>query len=214
MHRPAPCLHAEGDPRLATLPAATPPSAVEEPTDCELVARMARRDEAALGLLYDRWSALVYSVAARFVSGEDAEEVLEDTFWQAWRQAEQYRNGRGKVSTWLTLIARSRALDRRRKLRRAIVRPWTDADEGAPAEDAECPLEATISSEERGLIFRAIAMLPVEQEETVRLAYFGGLSQVEIARRLDQPIGTIKTRARLAAAKLRGYLSVLRDAHP
>lgn len=181
-------------------------------SDADLVEAMSQRDEGALGILYDRWSALVYSVAAAIVGPEDAEEVLEDTFWQAWRQAEQYRKTRGKVSTWLTMIARSRALDRRKSKNRHPELPWAEARSAQLEKPGPCPLSEAIQSDERGLILAALGMLPLEQRETVELAYFSGLSQNQIAAELDQPLGTIKTRARLAAAKLREHLDVLRDA--
>ena len=183
-----------------------------ELSDADLVKAMTQRDEEALGILYDRWSKLVYSVAAQIVGPDDAEEILEDTFWQAWRQAEQYRNSRGKVSTWLTMIARSRALDRRKSRNRTPELPWVEAGGEQLERSGPCPLSEAIQSDERGLILAALGMLPLEQRETVELAYFAGLSQGQIAAELDQPLGTIKTRARLAAAKLRRHLGVLRDA--
>lgn len=185
-------------------------SAGERMTDLDLVRGMAKRDEAALGMLYDRWSALVYSVAAKFLEPEDAEEVLEDTFWQAWRQAEQYRDGRGKVATWLIVIARSRALDRRKKSRRTLALLEAQGTEAVGASSC-CPLSDALSSEEQRRVLQAIGMLPPEQQETIRLAYYGDLSHRQIAAQLGQPLGTVKTRARLAIGKLKQYLSVLRD---
>lgn len=173
---------------------------------------MARGQEPALAELYDRWAELVYSVAASIVGREDAEEVLEDTFWQAWRQAEQYGLKRGKVTTWLTMIARSRAIDRKRRRSRRQLRSWTEEDSNDGWANGTSPLAGAIEQEQRDIVERAIGRLPDDQREIVTLAYFHGLSQREIATRLDQPLGTVKTRVRLATAKLRRYLRVLSDA--
>jgi RNA polymerase sigma-70 factor (ECF subfamily) len=183
--------------------------------DGALVRRMAAGDESALGLLYDRWSPLLHSVARRIVADpDDAEEVLEEAFWQAWRQAARYEEGRGGVSTWLTMIVRSRALDRVRARGRLREERWENVPEptagdadGAPAS----PDAAAEQDEQRRLIAAAVAQLPPEQRETVELAYFRGLSQSEIAAKLGQPLGTVKTRARLALQKLRESLVVFRE---
>ncbi len=183
--------------------------------DGALVRRMAAGDESALGLLYDRWSPLLHSVARRIVTDpDDAEEVLEEAFWQAWRQAARYEEGRGGVSTWLTMIVRSRALDRVRSRGRIREERWENVPEpavgdaeGAPAS----PDAAAEQDEQRRLIAAAVAQLPPEQRETVELAYFRGMSQSEIAAKLGQPLGTVKTRARLALQKLRESLVVFRE---
>ncbi len=195
------------DPRTAALPLAD---------DAALVRRMAAGDESALGLLYDRWSPLLHSVARRILSDpDDAEEVLEETFWQAWRQAGRYEEGRGGVSTWLTMMVRSRALDRVRARGRVREERWAVLPEPSTAEglaDAPAAPDAFAEqSEERRLIQAAVAQLPPEQRETVELAYFRGMSQSEIAAALGQPLGTVKTRARLALQKLRESLVVLRE---
>jgi len=183
--------------------------------DRELVRRMAAGDESALGALYDRYSPLLHAVALRIVGDpDDAEEVLEDTFWQAWRQAGRYEETRGGLSTWLVMIARSRAVDRVRARRRVREERW---DELPPAqadphdEAAASPLDAAGSDELRRIVGRAVSALPAEQRQAVELAYFGGLSQSEIAAATGQPLGTVKTRARLALQKLREALAALRE---
>ena len=186
------------------------------PDDVELVCSMARGDEQALGMLYDRWQPLLFSVAVQVLGdADDAEEVLEETFWQAWRQAGRYEPARGAVSTWLTMMVRSRALDRARARRRLREEGWEELPE--PADDGELlpvagsPLAAAEQAELRTLVARALRQLPAEQRETVELAYFRGLSQSEIAEATGQPLGTVKTRARLALQKLREALSMLRE---
>jgi len=186
-----------------------------ESRDHELLRRMAAGEEAALAALYDRWSTLVHSVAVHVLAdADDAAEVVEEVFWQAWRQAGDYREGRAAVSTWLAMIARSRALDRVRSRRRfrETGSPAGDAAIAAlPADPEGDPLRGAESSERSAIVARALRALPDEQRETVELAYFRGMSQTEIAAYTGQPLGTVKTRVRLAFQKLRDGLSVLRE---
>jgi RNA polymerase sigma-70 factor, ECF subfamily len=187
---------------------------VPSDADRELVRRMAAGDESALGTLYDRYSPLLHSVARRIVGDpDDAEEVLEETFWQAWRQAGRYEESRGGLSTWLVMIARSRAVDRVRARRRVREERWDELPEPAAdtAGDDVSPLDSAEMDEVRRMVGRAVATLPPEQRQTVELAYFRGLSQSEIAEATGQPLGTVKTRARLALQKLREALVVLRE---
>ena len=183
-----------------------------ESDDDALVRRMAEGDEQALGVLYDRWQAVVHGVVSRMLrQADDVEDVVEETFWQAWRQASRFDRSRGAVQTWLLTIARSRALDRVRSLRRRREEPLEGDDgqvvmqqtaEGDPGLDAE-------ASERRTIVVAALAGASAEQREALELGYFGGLSQTEIAERTGQPLGTVKTRMRLAMQKLRGQLQVL-----
>ena len=183
-----------------------------ESEDQALVRRMAAGDEQALGALYDRWSAVVHGVVSRVLrQPDDVEDVVEETFWQAWRQAERFDASRGAVQTWLLTIARSRALDRVRSVRRRREEPLEGDDgqvvvqqvaEGDPSLDAE-------ASERRRMVVTALAGLPTEQRQALELGYFGGLSQTEIADRTGQPLGTVKTRMRLALQKLRSQLQIL-----
>jgi len=182
--------------------------------DVSLLRRMANGDEQALGQLYDRWNAVVHGVVARMLrQPDDVEDVVEEAFWQAWRQASRFDPTRGAVQTWLLTIARSRALDRVRSLRRRREDPLEGDDgqvmtqqtaEGDPGLDAE-------ASERRTIVVAAMADLPQEQREALELGYFGGLSQSEIAERTGQPLGTVKTRMRLAMQKLRSQLQLLRE---
>jgi RNA polymerase sigma-70 factor (ECF subfamily) len=190
--------------------------------DLTLIRRMANGEESALGELYDQWVTLVHSLAAHLLRDQDdAEEVVEETFWQAWRQSGRYDASRGAVSTWLTTIARSRSLDRLRARRRVREEPWSrlaidgEADRIAPAEAGTAdPLTAAEMAERRALVRNALGRLPAEQREVLELAYFGGLSQSEIAERTGLPLGTVKTRARLALEKLRDRLSMLSEGAP
>ncbi len=195
--------------------AATPADAAS--TDRDLVRRMATGDETALGVLYDKWSPLVHSLVLRLLhDSNEAEEVVEDTFWQAWRQANRYNEARGAVSTWVTTIGRSRALDRIRAKRRQKEDPWSSFEPSEMAEvvrdmEGADPQKGAESSERRTIVIAALRQLPREQRETIEMAYFGGFSQSEIATLTKQPLGTVKTRVRLAMEKLRERLSMLRD---
>ncbi|HKV50670.1 MAG TPA: sigma-70 family RNA polymerase sigma factor [Gemmatimonadaceae bacterium] len=187
--------------------------------NAELLHRIAGGDQRALGALYDRQVTLVHSLAVRLLGdADDAEDVVEETFWQVWRQASRYDASRGSVPTWLCSIARSRALDLLRSAKRRPERlaSLTDDDDHdvAVASPNVSPLGAAEQSEQRVLVRSALNELPPEQRESIELAYFGGLSQSEIAERTGQPLGTIKTRVRLAMTKLRARLSVLREGAP
>jgi RNA polymerase sigma-70 factor (ECF subfamily) len=183
--------------------------------DARLVRRMKAADENALGEFYDRWFPVVNCLATRMLkSAADAEDVVEETFWQAWRQADRFHPERGTVQTWLLTIARSRVLDRMR----ATKRLREDAIDANPkvetADFVSSPTDPSLAvehAERKRLVLAALADLPREQREVLELGYFGGLSQSEIAQRTHLPLGTIKTRVRLAMLKLRERLSPLRE---
>jgi RNA polymerase sigma-70 factor (ECF subfamily) len=199
--------------------AAARDSALAGAADAELVRRMRSKDERALGTFYDRWFPVVHGVVSRMLeSPGDVEDVVEEAFWQAWRQAERFDAERGSAQTWLLTIARSRALDRLRARRRLREEPLIDAsaseaDTAAPTPAAPSDPLADAEHAERSRIVRAaLADLPAEQREALELGYFGGLSQSEIAEQTGLPLGTIKTRMRLALQKLRERLNPLREA--
>lgn len=168
---------------------------------------MAAGDASALGAFYDRWSGEVYATAISIVRlAQDAEEVVEDTFWQAWTQASRFDASRGQVRSWLLSIARTRSLD---KLK-SVGRRREEQLESAPAERLanEGSADDRILEEERiGVVARALEELPAPQREALEMAYYGGLSQTEIAQATGQAIGTIKTRMRLGMQKLRERLA-------
>ena len=181
--------------------------------DVALIRRMCDSDETALGALYDRWVRSLYSLVFHLLKDADeAEDVVEETFWQAWRKASSYEPSRGAVSTWLLTIGRRRALDRlRAKGRRreeSMTESRTLADVASILPD---PFQATEGSERRSRVRAALTDLPDEQREVLELGYFQGLSQTEIADMTGQPLGTVKTRMRLAMQKLREPLSMYRE---
>ena len=190
------------------------PEARASREDAALVRRMQSGDESALGEFYDRWFPVVNCLITRMVKvPADVEDVVEETFWQAWRQANRYDPERGTVQTWLLTMARSRALDRLRANRRLREESIDDKDT-APASFVESPSNPSLDvehAERKRIVLAALAELPAEQRQALELGYFSGLSQSEIAERTGQPLGTIKTRMRLAMQKLRERLSVLRE---
>src|SRR5262245_6328450 len=191
------------------------PEARASDVDVQLVRRMQAGESAALGEFYDRWFPVVNCLITRVLKvANDAEDVVEETFWQAWRQAGRYAPERGTVQTWLLTMARSRALDRLRANRRRREESIESDDAPGFAAFAESPNDPSRDvehSERRRMVLAALAELPPEQRQALELGYFSGLSQTEIAERTGQPLGTIKTRMRLAMLKLRERLSVLRE---
>jgi RNA polymerase sigma-70 factor, ECF subfamily len=185
-------------------------------TDRALVERMAAGEERALGELYDRHGGMAYALALAIVrEGADAEEVVADAFGQVWRSVAQYDPGRGSVAGWLATITRTRALDlvraRGRRTRAVERAAQADADGlAAPlATAADQPDRGIERQEARRLVARSLGELPEPQRRVIELAYFGGLSQTEIAAELQEPLGTVKTRMRAAMEKLRGSLAPL-----
>jgi RNA polymerase sigma-70 factor, ECF subfamily len=170
----------------------------------ELIRRMAGGDRDAFARVYDRYAPLVFSVIMRIVRArEDAAEVLQEVFWEAWRGAASYDGARGSPEAWLVTRARARAIDRIRSIRRRGETFVAPVDEGLAAAPSEPGPDAAERAEGRGLVHGALARLPEPQREVIELAYYGGLTQTEIAERLKQPLGTVKTRIRLGLERLR-----------
>lgn len=163
----------------------------------DLLRRIEAGDRAALAELYDQHAPLVNALCLRILRDRaEAEEVLQEVFLQAWRQAGRYDPARGSVASWLAVIARSRALDRLR--RRAARR---EAPEEAIPVEVEMPRAA-----EAIAVRDALRALPPTQRRALELAYYEGLTQVEIAARTGEPLGTVKTRMRTALLRLREAL--------
>ena len=188
------------------------PSMFPGSEDRRLVERMARGDEQALAALYDRFAPALFGMAMR-IAGEraDAEEIVLDAFQQAWRDAARFREERGSVAAWLTMICRSRALDlvRSRVRRERAVTRAEGAAAGDPPAMGRGPLASGGGAEagERGrVVAEALEQLAAPQRQAIELAFFEGLSQSEIAERLREPLGTVKTRVRLGMQKLRDAL--------
>ncbi len=175
-----------------------------------IVARMAKGESEALADLYDRSSSVLFSLALRMVrSREDAEEVLHDVYARAWRTAGNYCESRGSVISWLILMTRSIAIDRLRSLRRhskesTSLEPGFDAPGGAPTP------EAAVWDVERQIRLRsAMDGLVPEQRQLIELAFFGGLTHLEVAETTGLPVGTVKTRIRTGLQRMRTALEDL-----
>ncbi|MEM7131317.1 MAG: sigma-70 family RNA polymerase sigma factor [Chloroflexota bacterium] len=174
-------------------------------TDEQLLKLVANRDMAAYEALYDRHSTTIYSLILRIVRASSiAEELLQDVFWQIWRDAGHF-DGKGAATAWMFRIGRNRSLD---QLRRQKARPETDEQSsvedahrvsGAEQPSAESEAEVQLNREQ---VVGALNELPPEQKSCVELAYFEGLSHREIAERLDIPPGTVKSRLRIGLEKL------------
>lgn len=181
--------------------------------DVALMRRIVEADETALGALYDRWVRSLYSLVLHLLKDPDeAEDVVEETFWQAWRKADSYEPSKGAVSTWLLTIGRRKALDRLRAKKRSR-EEFMSSDRAVfadlPSSDPD-PATDVERSELRERVRAALNELPDEQREALELGYFSGMSQSEIAEATGEPLGTVKTRMRLAMQKLREPLSMHR----
>jgi RNA polymerase sigma-70 factor (ECF subfamily) len=173
----------------------------------ELMERLSYRDLQAFRVLYQRFGSLVYSTCLRIVrDSQVAEDVTQEIFLRIWRKPERYVAQRGRFLTWLTSVTRNRAVDevrsRNRRFRHETASPEEQEREIAGPETNDPALTAELADQRR-LILAAMAGLPEEQRQVIELAYFGGLTQAEIAERLSQPLGTVKTRIRLGMRKLR-----------
>ena len=169
---------------------------------------MARGDHEALAELYDRHSRLVYSLALRIIRDQgEAEDIVQEVFSQAWRQAGRYEARRGNVIAWLLNLTRSRAIDR---LRGRQSRPEAASDSllAIDIPDLTLPVDEQLSLEGRASRVRAaMKELSVLQRVAIELAFYEGLTHVEIAERLELPLGTVKTRIRQGLLKLKDRLA-------
>jgi RNA polymerase sigma-70 factor (ECF subfamily) len=181
-----------------------------DPPDGELVQRMSDGDVAALEELYNRYARAVYSFAVRIVGdGLVAEEILQEAFTRAWQQSGRFELARGSFASWLLSITHNLAIDELRKRQRRPQRAGsvdiTDVLRGEVDVSADVE-EAAEMSELRARIRAAMDQLPAPQQRVIELAYFEGLTQREISATLNEPLGTVKTRMRLAMQKLKDFL--------
>jgi RNA polymerase sigma-70 factor (ECF subfamily) len=177
--------------------------------DETLIKLIVRSHADALSELYERYSRLIFSLALNLVGDHaTAEEIMLDVFLRVWEKAGTYRPGQAKVSTWLTSITRYRAID---VLRRRGARPeqrsvsWAEVSSDAVVSPDGLEDTAELAMQ-RQRVRAAIAELPPDQKQALTLAYFKGYTHRQIAETLDQPLGTVKTRIRLAMQKLRQML--------
>ena len=174
----------------------------DQERDLRCLERLQRGDSKALEELFDRYAPLLYPMVLRILrSPSDAEDTLQEVWLQVWKRVATFDASRGTVAAWLVMLARSRALDRLRSLgsRRS-------AETRAEAEPRTPPADASVSASRRQLSERvasALARLTPEQRQVIEIAYFEGLSQTEIAKRMDAPLGTVKSWTRQGLTRLR-----------
>lgn len=173
-----------------------------------IIARMAKGDRGALAQLYDQLARPVYSFVYRLLQDEaEAQDLSQEIFLQVWNTAASYESSRGSVFSWVITLARNRAIDRLRMRRRRA-----ELLAGAALELQPAPLQETDSAAALGLreqsdaVRAALARLPVDQRQAIELAYFGSLTQQEIADHLHEPLGTIKARIRRGLLRLKDEL--------
>ncbi|MBI3982802.1 MAG: sigma-70 family RNA polymerase sigma factor [Gemmatimonadetes bacterium] len=178
----------------------------------EIISRVQAGDQAALAELYDRYADTLLALAYRILRDRaEAEDVLLEVLERAWREADRFDPERGSVRVWLTVMVRSRALDLlrvRRRRERVAAEAARSGDEGVGFRGTAG--DASELEDLRRHVVTALQELPPAQREAIELAYYGGLSQSEIAARLSLPLGTVKTRMRDGLQKLR---VVLRPIH-
>jgi RNA polymerase sigma-70 factor (ECF subfamily) len=181
-------------------------------TDEQWMAQVVAGNAPALESLYDKYAPVVMGFALRIVQDQAAaEEIVQETFWRVWKNAKGFQHERGVFSGWLFAIARNVAIDHLRRRKKQPQARMDDPDqENDPLENHPDPetnvAESAFSNLKHTQVRTAIQMLPKEQSQVIRLAYFQGLSRQEIAEALQTPLGTVHTRARLALQKLRALL--------
>ena len=178
--------------------------------DHALVAAIARQQQDALDRLYEQYQTMVYHLAFRILnSRESAEEIVLEVFWQVWREAVRYDAQRGSVGAWLSTLARSRAIDALRARKGNPVAEEKSGGQQVASDPADTP-EETIDLEQRARLVRnALEDLSADQRTALELSFFRGLTHIEIAEQLNEPLGTVKTRIRSAMLKLRERLRPL-----
>ena len=179
--------------------------------DSELLRRIASQDRAAFAEFYDLYSTLMFSVASKILNNlSEAEDVLQETFMQIWEKAGKFDPKLGKASSWAVILIRNKAIDRiRASQRRTRLAEESGVESAIAAEASETSNEIVHGHEKAKLIQSAIVELPAEQRRAIELAYFSGLTQDEISKKLNEPLGTIKARIRRGLLKMRDQLEGL-----
>lgn len=179
--------------------------------DAALLKRMAAGEKAALAELYDRFSGPLYGIALRIVhEPAEAQDLVHDVFIALWDKAASFDHQRGTAFAWAVTSVRNRAIDRVRMRRRRAELLAQSAPGDLGLDEASAPpsaVDAAASGDDAQAVRAAVATLPVDQKRALELAYFGGLTQEEIAKKLREPLGTIKARIRRGLLKLRDSLA-------
>lgn len=182
------------------------------PADDELLAQIAGGDRAAFGLLYERLAGPLYSFALKMLGNEaEAQDLVQEVFLSIWNKADSFNLARGSAFSWAVTQLRNRAIDRIRSRKRRGELLESFGEDLAPSDGQRSASENAEASERSRQVRTALEKLNDEQRAVLRLAYFDGLTQVEIAQKLDEPLGTIKARAHRALARLRDILRYVHD---
>jgi RNA polymerase sigma-70 factor, ECF subfamily len=172
-----------------------------------LITKIAEGEQTALSQLYDRYSRMIYAIAWKSLNSvEDCEEVVLDVFAQVWKIADRFDVNKGSVEQWLFTLARSRILDRLRKIQRlnkVATAAIADGKEIEFATTSVDPLAAVEIAERRQQVLAALERIPPVQREAIEMAYYRGLTHAEIAAATGLSLGTVKTRLRLGLSKLK-----------
>jgi RNA polymerase sigma-70 factor (ECF subfamily) len=176
--------------------------------DAELLQRIGARDRSAFAEFYDKYAALLFSIASRILNdSSEAEDVLQETFMQIWEKAANFDPKLGKASSWAAILARNKAIDRIRASQRRMRLAKESAAEVAVAIQGDGVMNDSLYGREKAtLIHSALVELPPEQRQPIEMAYFSGLTQNEISETLHEPLGTVKARIRRGLLKLRDRL--------
>ncbi len=183
---------------------------LEDQNTARLISRVGEGNESSLSELYNSTSRLVYGLAFRILADvTEAEEVTIEVYMQVWNKAVEYDPGRSTPLSWLLMLTRSRAIDRLRSgSKRGRIEDSLEVD--VPSSEIN-PEEATLVAQRRNLVRDALSKLTPQQRNAIELAYFYGLSQSEIAVKLGQPVGTVKSWMRFGMIKLRELLNPLKE---
>ncbi|MGG6268811.1 sigma-70 family RNA polymerase sigma factor [Leptolyngbya sp. AN03gr2] len=182
----------------------SPPEHLKQSSDEDVLAALREGRVQALDILYDRYAQQVYSLAYRILgNSEEAEDITQDVFLTFW-QKDAYQSSRGSLKAFLTTLTRSKAIDKLRAqgTRSRFLQRWQRLSE----QETPSSLEDLARSEQSDRVRHALAYLSESEREVLQIAYFEGLSQSEIAKRLNLPLGTVKTRSRQGLLKLRQRL--------
>jgi len=178
--------------------------------DGDLVARLRRRDPEALGELYDRYGRLIYSLILRIVANQAiAEELVQESFLRVWNRSEGFQEERGSLGPWVLTIARNQALDYVRSLEGRSSKRSVSVDDTEPPVAMNAAEERILDGIQLKKVRVAIERLSANHRLVIEMAYFEGLSQTEMAERISQPLGTIKTWTRMALKSLREELGAV-----
>lgn len=183
-------------------------AAFDAKSDAELIERLKRREQKAMADLYDRYGKLVYSVILKVVRDATvAEDLTQETFLRVWNRTQFFDEQRGAVAPWLLAVARNRAIDYLRSVDGRMAKRSTEFDPAIEHAAAFVDIERDVVNSDRARVLRgAFQKLTPNQKIVIEMAYWEGLSQTEMASRMKQPLGTVKTWVRTALKTLRGEL--------